>query len=189
MSEEKQVQADEQAQEENSNDIEQLLDEKVKAAVAEVENHFKSEIKGLNRRNSELEKEIKARDMALKTDEEKQKALEDEIKNAEKRLKDIEILRMKDEALSNSGLPPKFANRITGDNEESISNDAKAFSDYINEIAEKKAQDLLNKKLDGRQPTANQKPTDKQMLRNDFEQMSPMDQMAFMKSGGTLLEN
>lgn len=189
MSEEKQVQAEEQAQAENSENIEQLLDEKVNEAILQVEEKYKKEISGLNRRNSELEKEIKTRDMALKPAEEKQKALEDEIRKAEKRLKDIEILRMKDEALSNSGLPPKFANRITGDNEESISNDVKEFTNYINELTEKKAQDLLNKKLDGRQPTANQKPTDKQMLRNDFEQMSPMDQMAFMKSGGTLLEN
>ena len=82
---------------------EPTIDEKIAAAKAELEERFKSEISGLNRRNSELEKELENEKIAKMNEKEREKHEAEQLRQENERLKaDAQAIQRK--ALITNGL-------------------------------------------------------------------------------------
>ena len=135
---------------------EKTVDEKIAEAIAEVAQGFKKEVAGLNRRNSELEKELAEERKAKMSEEERIKAeIEEAKKEAEAERSEAAKLRKErliDKALYDVGLPVEFAKHITGDDEESINDSVTSFNSYVDTIVNKKIEEEINKRLAGKPP-------------------------------------
>jgi hypothetical protein len=129
--------------------------EKVKLEMAE---QFKSEIAGLNRKNSEYEKEIKAKELEGKSEAEQKELLLLEKEAIQKEIIELNRGRIVDKTLNDSGLPLDFAKRIIGADEVSIVADIKVFSEFIEATAQKRAESIINERLGGKTPEAGVSP-------------------------------
>ncbi len=137
----------------------------------------KKEIAGLNRKNSEYEKAIQAKELEKLSEKERAEA-ELEIKRKEKEQLDNEIKnlsrsRVVDKILFENNIPPDFANRIKGETEEEITKDIKMFNDYINKIVEERVTKQVNEKLSGRAPVAGNTAGKQVITRTEFNQLTP----------------
>ncbi len=155
---------------ENSNvDIQAMIDKSVNDS-AEL---YKKEIAGLNRKNSEMEKLLKDKELEGKTEEEKNEALKAE--NKEIAEENAKLVRdgFVDKSLNSAGLPLKLAGRIIGEDEANIEKDVNDLKEYINELAQEKANAIVNEKLGGNPPKAGASPTAETITREQFNNMSP----------------
>ena len=137
----------------------------------------KKEIAGLNRKNSEYEKAIQAKELEKLSEKERAEA-ELEIKRKEKEQLDNEIKnlsrsRVVDKVLFENNIPPDFANRIKGETEEEIIKDVKALNDYINKIVEERKTKEINTALGGRAPVAGNTAGKQVITRTEFNQLTP----------------
>ncbi len=140
----------------------------------------KKEIAGLNRKNSEYEKAIQAKELEKLSEKERAEA-ELEIKRKEKEQLDNEIKnlsrsRVVDKILFENNIPPDFANRIKGETEEEITKDIKMFNDYINKIVEERVTKQVNEKLSGRAPVAGNTPNGTKMTLEEIEKLPSHEQ-------------
>ena len=137
----------------------------------------KKEIAGLNRKNSEYEKAIQAKELEKLSEKERAEA-ELEIKKKEKEQLDNEIKnlsrsRVVDKVLFENNIPPDFANRIKGETEEEIIKDVKSLNDYINKIVEERKTKEINTALGGRAPIAGNTIGKQIITRIEFNQLTP----------------
>lgn len=137
----------------------------------------KKEIAGLNRKNSEYEKTIQAKELE-KLSEKERAEKELEIKRKEKEQLDNEIKnlsrsRVVDKVLFENNIPPDFADRIKGETEEEIIKDVKALNDYINKIVEERKTKEINTALGGRAPVAGNTAGKQIITRAEFNQLTP----------------
>jgi len=140
----------------------------------------KKEIAWLNRKNSEYEKAIQAKELEKLSEKERAEA-ELEIKRKEKEQLDNEIKnlsrsRVVDKILFENNIPPDFANRIKGETEEEITKDIKMFNDYINKIVEERVTKQVNEKLSGRAPVAGNTPNGTKMTLEEIEKLPSHEQ-------------
>jgi vacuolar-type H+-ATPase subunit I/STV1 len=161
--------------------------------VKEMETRFKKELAGLNKKNSELERALKDSELAKLTEAERLKAetemLKAEKTKVEQETKQLTRARVIDKSLFDAGLPQDFAKRISGDNEESIAEDIKAFTDFINAEAEKRAEKIINERLGGKAPIKGAAVSQKSMSRKEFENLNPLEKFKTMKEGFSLYDN
>lgn len=137
----------------------------------------KKEIAGLNRKNSEYEKAIQAKELEKLSEKERAEA-ELEIKRKEKEQLDNEIKnlsrsRVVDKVLFENNIPPDFADRINGETEEEIIKDVKALNDYINKLVEERKTKEINAALGGRAPVAGNTAGKQIITRAEFNQLTP----------------
>ena len=135
----------------------------------------KKEIAGLNRKNSEYEKAIQAKELEKLSEKERAEA-ELEIKRKEKEQLDNEIKnlsrsRVVDKVLFENNIPPDFADRINGETEEEITKDVKALNDYINKLVEERKTKEINAALGGRAPVAGNTQRTQTISRADFDKL------------------
>lgn len=102
---------------------------------AEVEKRFKTEINGLNRRNSELEKKLEEMEKAKMSEKERveydlQKAKE-EAEKARREAHEFQLARTRLEKLFASGLDADAADFVGGATPEEIEGRIKKLNDYI----------------------------------------------------------
>ena len=120
--------------------------------LAELEEKYKKELAGLNKRNSELEKKVKATEAEKMTEAERLEAERKELqaeKDAIKREKiNLQIIK----ELANVGLPADFANRISGETEDEIKADVKALNKYLDTRAHELSEAEIAKRLKGENP-------------------------------------
>jgi len=140
----------------------------------------KKEIAGLNRKNSEYEKAIQAKELEKLSEKERAEA-ELEIKRKEKEQLDNEIKnlsrsRVVDKVLFENNIPPDFADRIKGETEEEIIKDVKMFNDYINKIVEERKTKEINTALGGRAPVAGNTPNGTKMTLEEIEKLPSHEQ-------------
>jgi len=141
--------ADEQVQAEEQVQVEEP---KVDSTIAELEERYKKELAGLNKRNSELEKKVKATEAEKMTEAERLEAERKELqaeKDAIKREKiNLQIIK----ELASVGLPADFANRISGETEDEIKADVKALNKFLDERAHERSEAEIAKRLKGEVP-------------------------------------
>jgi len=145
---------DQAIQQEPSKEIN--VEELVSKAIEDVKEKFKTEISGLNRRNSELEKELRKKDLEKLSEKERIQAELDEARAEKDRIEHEarEIVRGRnvDKALYDAGLSQEFAKRIIGDDEESIKADVKKLKEFMSAEINKGIEAEVNKRLAGKAP-------------------------------------
>ena len=159
--------------------------EKVKI---ELEQKFKSEIAGLNRRNSELENLIKQKELEGKTEEERNTLLKEENKRIQEENAKLERERIIDRELSNAGLPLEFAKRITGMDEANIKEDIRVMKEYVDSLVQDKADGIIKERLAGKPPESGVTEPGKQMTRADFDRLDQMQRAEAVKQKVKILD-
>ena len=142
-----QVQAQEQVQVEEPK-VEQELDSK----IVELEEKYKKELAGLNKRNSELEKKVKLTEQEKMTEAEKLEAERKELQAEKDTIKREKINLQIIKELASVGLPADFANRISGETEDEIKADVKALNKYLDTRAHELSEAEIAKRLKGENP-------------------------------------
>ena len=164
--------ADEQVQVESQVQVEEPKVEEsagLDKRLAELEERYKKEIAGLNKRNSELEKKVKLTEQEKMTEAERLEAERKELqaeKDAIKREKiNLQIIK----ELASVGLPADFANRISGETEDEIKADVKALNKYLDELAHKRSEAEIAKRLKGEVPKGGE--TKKKLTEAEIEKL------------------
>ncbi len=143
--------ADEQVQAQEQVQVEEPKVESTDKLV-ELEERYKKELAGLNKRNSELEKKVKLTEQEKMTEAERLEAERKELqaeKDAIKREKiNLQIIK----ELASVGLPADFANRISGESEDEIKADVKALNKFLDERAHERSEAEIAKRLKGEVP-------------------------------------
>lgn len=150
MADDKQVQDVNQEQVgETKQDSQLNVEELIAQKTAEIAERYKKEIAGLNKRNSELEKKVKLTEQEKMTEAERLEAERKELqaeKDAIKREKiNLQIIK----ELASVGLPPDFANRISGETEDEIKADVKAMKEFLDKKAHELSEAEIAKRLQG----------------------------------------
>ncbi len=160
---------------------------KIDAAINEVSNNFKSEIAGLNRKNSEMQETLKQKELEGKSDAEKTELMRLEKEKIEQEIVALNRGRLIDKHLDSAGLPLEFAKRISGEDEANIEIDIREFSEYIDKLAQEKADKIINERLGGKPPEGGETPAVGEITREQFEQMSPFEKAGLVKKGTKII--
>jgi vacuolar-type H+-ATPase subunit I/STV1 len=197
-----QAQATEQAQGTealNADAVQKMISE----AVANVQEQTKSEIAGLNRRNSELEKLLETTKAqaeqkvtetmteAEKTQHEWQLKMEQITGDLVKANRAAELERNKNTArdkLKEAGLPDEFMGFIPLESAESIDKAVENATALFQKIKESTASEV-SKKLGADTPAPPAADNPNAMERSAFEKMAPDKQMEFVMKGGTVYDS
>ena len=166
--------------------------EAIKAELkTEMEAIYKSQISGLDKTVTKLQKEKEDLELS-KLDEEARKLKELEI--AEQKLKDltsesdsIKRDRVVDKHLDSTGLPLEFAKRIIGVTEAEIIEDVKNFKIFLDDAVNKIAEKEINDRLSGKSPKAGETPAGAITL-EEFSKKTAKERSAYMVGGGKLTE-
>ena len=133
----------------------------IEARFNKLEETHKAEVAGLNRKNSEREKEVEQLKLdKLEGKERAEKELELLKTEKERILAEtgkIKIDRLIEKSLIDSELPVEFANRIKGDDEANIKEDVQKFKTFIDAQIEKGVEAQVNARLAGKGPEAGAK--------------------------------
>ena len=191
---EKQEQVESQAKEQGTKDIETMIAEANAKLKAELEERYKKEIAGLNKRNSELEGKVKKAEQEKMTEAERIEAERKELEAEKQTIKQQKIDLMVAKELANSGLPEEFAKRISGETEDEIKADVKWLKDFLTTKAHELSQGEIAKRLGGEPPKGGQKTEvstlqgmyDKAKTRNDVAGMLAIKRQA--KQAGEVLK-
>lgn len=132
--------------------------------LKEMEERWKKEIAGLNRRNSELQKTLEEKELEKLNEEDKAKEqlrrAQEDKERIETEIKELNKSRLVDKYLHESNLPTNLAKRINGEDEETIQADVKDLVDFINAEVEKRAEATINERLGGQPPKSGATPDD-----------------------------
>jgi len=158
----------------------------IKAALEEATKEFKTQISGLDKKNTELQKALKEKELEGKTEEEKAEALRQEREQLLKENARILRDRIVDKKLNDAGLPLDFAKRIIGDEESEILEDITAFKDYIEKAAQSKADSIIAERMSGKKPEGGDAPTGNTISNAEFMALSAKEKAAFMAKGGKI---
>ncbi len=143
--------ADEQVQAQEQVQVEEPKVESTDKLV-ELEEKYKKELAGLNKRNSELEKKVKLTEQEKMTETERLEAERKELqaeKDAIKREKiNLQIIK----ELASVGLPQEFAKRISGTTEEEIEQDVLDLKSFLDKRAHELSESEIAKRLQGDTP-------------------------------------
>lgn len=191
---EKQEQVESQAKEQDTKDIETMIAEANAKLKSELEERYKKEIAGLNKRNSELEGKVKKTELEKMSEAERIEAERKELEAEKQTIKQQKIDLMVAKELASSGLPEEFAKRISGETEEEIKADVKWLNDFLTKKAHELSQGEIAKRLGGDVPKGGQKPDvstlqgmyDKAKARNDVAGMVAIKRQA--KQAGEVLK-
>ncbi len=160
----------------------------MKQEIQALKDGFKKEISGLNRKNSELEKEKTDLERQGLEEQERIKLELDDMKEAklkeEQELTQLRRERTIESALVSAELPIQLARRINGSSDEEINSDIAEMKEFIQKISEEKAEKIVNERLGGKPPVQGKTPDGTTMKQADFKLLDPEEQMKFMKGGG-----
>jgi len=137
--------ADEQVQAEEQVQVEE-------PKLVELEEKYKKELAGLNKRNSELEKKVKLTEQEKMTEAEKLEAERKELQAEKDSIKRERINLQIIKELASVGLPADFANRISGETDDEIEADVKALNRYLETRAHELSEAEIAKRLKGDSP-------------------------------------
>jgi hypothetical protein len=176
----------------DQSDYQKTLEEIVQEKILEAEEKFKKEIAGLNRRNSDLEKQLQEKELAH-LDEVDRKKREAEIASAElekiqRETNELRRSRFIEKSLIDAGLGLKFANRINGETEEEIQADIERFSSDFNGFAQELHQKEMNKALGGKQPEASTGSVKGTMTRAEWNKLPDYRQREVVISGIKIID-
>lgn len=191
---EKQEQVESQDNSQDTKDIETMIAEANEKLKSELEERYKKEIAGLNKRNSELEGKVKKTELEKMSEAERIEAERKELEAEKQTIKQQKIDLMVAKELANSGLPEEFAKRISGETEDEIKADVKWLKDFLTSKAHELSEGEIAKRLAGDTPKGGQKTDvstlqgmyDKAKARNDVAGMVAIKRQA--KQAGEVLK-
>ena len=191
---EKQEQVESQDKSQDTQDIETMIAEANAKLKTELEERYKKEIAGLNKRNSELEGKVKKTELEKMSEAERIEAERKELEAEKQTIKQQKIDLMVAKELANSGLPEEFAKRISGETEDEIKADVKWLKDLLTSMAHELSEGEIAKRLGGEPPKGGQKTEvstlqgmyDKAKTRNDVAGMLAIKRQA--KQAGEVLK-
>jgi hypothetical protein len=161
-----------------------VIKAELEKAQKELEEKYKSEIAGLNRKTNELQKALKEKELEGKSEAEQAEALRLEKEQIQKEIAELNRGRLIDKQLDSAGLPLDFAKRITGADESSIETDVKEFGEYIEKIALQKAEKIINERLGGAPPESGSNPNGGILTLDEIEKLPQADRMAALERAG-----
>jgi len=165
----------------NTDDLEKRIQSAVDKTASKIKKEYEAKLAEANSKLAEIQK-------SQMTDEQKREAEKRELEERAKALADRERKLTVIEALADVGLPPDFANRISGKSEDEIKADAKALKDFLDKKAHELSEAEIARRLKGDTPKGGQKPSDKVMTRESFEKLDPQAKIDFMVAGGKLTD-
>lgn len=95
----------------------------------------------IKKRNAELEKELSGMRSNLESFAEKSKSREDLVAELTEKVKNYETREMKRRVAYEAGIPVEFSDRLTGENEDALREDAEAVAELLNSL--RKTQPLM----------------------------------------------
>jgi len=110
---------------------------------------YKSEIAGLNRKIAEMRKQMEESSM---TAEQKAEALRKEREELEQETATLRRNLIIERQLKEYSLPQEFTDRVQGNTEEEIKQDAERFRTFIDNLVHENMKDEINRKLAGKPP-------------------------------------
>jgi len=129
----------------------------IESKIEEMENRYKAELRGLNKKVSDLAKEKEALEMEKLSETEKAEAIRKKaMEEAEQIKQETESLRRERDltkVLYEAKLDPNlFSGRIKGETAEEMAEDAKALNEAINKEVEARLEKELVSRLSGKKP-------------------------------------
>lgn len=142
------------------------LDKRIQSAVDKTASKIKKEYEAkLSNLETELAKERKAKMTEAERIEAERKEFEEKSKALAERERKLMII----EALAGVGLPPDFANRISGKDEDEIKADAKALKEFLDKKAHELSEAEIAKRLKGETPKGGE--TKKKLTEAEIEKL------------------
>jgi len=130
---------------EKTDDLEKRIQSAVDKTASKIKKEYEAKLAEANSKLAEIQK-------SQMTDEQKREAEKRELEERAKALADRERKLTVIEALADVGLPPDFANRISGKSEDEIRADAKALKDFLDKKAHELSEAEIAKRLKGEVP-------------------------------------
>lgn len=137
---------------EKADDLEKRIQSAVDKTASKIKKEYEAKLSNLE---AELAKERKAK----MTDAERIEAERKEFEEKSKALAERERKLMIIEALAGVGLPPDFANRISGTTEDEIVADAKALKEFLDKRAHELSEAEIARRLKGDNPKGGETKT------------------------------
>ena len=129
----------------NTDDLEKRIQSAVDKTASKIKKEYEAKLAEANSKLAEIQK-------SQMTDEQKREAEKKELEDRAKALAERERKLTVIEALADVGLPPDFANRISGKDEDEIKADAKALKEFLDKKAHELSEAEIAKRLKGEVP-------------------------------------
>lgn len=129
----------------NTDDLEKRIQSAVDKTASKIKKEYEAKLAEANSKLAEIQK-------SQMTDEQKREAEKRELEERAKALAERERKLTVIEALTDAGLPPDFANRISGNTEDEIRADARALKEFLDKRAHELSEAEIAKRLKGDNP-------------------------------------
>ena len=146
----------------NTDDLEKRIQSAVDKTASKIKKEYEAKLAEANSKLAEIQK-------SQMTDEQKREAEKRELEERAKALADRERKLTVIEALADVGLPPDFANRISGKSEDEIKADAKALKEFLDKKAHELSEAEIAKRLKGEVPKGGE--TKKKLTEAEIEKL------------------
>jgi hypothetical protein len=146
----------------NTDDLEKRIQSAVDKTASKIKKEYEAKLSNLE---AELAKERKAKMTEAERIEAERKEFEEKSKALAERERKLMII----EALAGVGLPPEFANRISGKDEDEIKADAMALKEFLDKRAHELSEAEIAKRLKGETPKGGE--TKKKLTEAEIEKL------------------
>lgn len=111
--------------------LDNVIGERLKRQKDQFEEKLK-EYDSLKEENSKLQNELESKNQVIEENKKENSIKNEDYENLEKELNSLKLQQLKQKIAINNGIPLDLANRLSGDNEESLLEDAKTLSQFVN---------------------------------------------------------
>lgn len=111
--------------------LDNVIGERLRRQKEQFEEKIK-EYESLKEENSKLQTELEQKNQFIEENKKETSMRTEDYENLEKELSSLKLQQLKQKIAINNGIPLDLANRLSGDNEETLLEDAKTLSQFIN---------------------------------------------------------
>lgn len=111
--------------------LDNVIGERLRRQKEQFEEKLK-EYEALKEENSKLQTELEQKNQFIEENKKETSMRTEDYENLEKELSSLKLQQLKQKIAINNGIPLDLANRLSGDNEETLLEDAKTLSQFIN---------------------------------------------------------
>lgn len=160
-----------------------IIDQISEKVRLEVENQYKPQIQGLDKKISQLEKEKRDLERSQMNDEQRRADIEKEFAEKMSRIEQRERHSMIREIMADEGIDKEFFGYFTGNTEMEIREQISSFKNILETKVKQYSEKEINKKLGNGAPKGGGAGLqDKTISRADFEKLAPKEKMDIAKT-------
>lgn len=111
--------------------LDNVIGERLRRQKEQFEEKLK-EYETLKEEHSKLQTELEQKNQFIEENKKETSMRTEDYENLEKELSSLKLQQLKQKIAINNGIPLDLANRLSGDNEETLLEDAKTLSQFIN---------------------------------------------------------